>query len=370
MIIGVPREIKNNENRVGLTDAGVARLVSEGHMVLVESGAGLGSGLDDRDYSESGASIVGRDEVYDDAEMIIKVKEPQPDEATLMHEGQILFAYLHLAAEPHLAHILLGRKIKAVAYETITAADGSLPLLMPMSEVAGRMAVQVAAKYLQRDHGGKGILLGGGTGVPRGKVTIIGGGIVGFNAAKIAVGLGADVTIIDINRTRLEHLDNIFGGRVQTLDSTPNHIRTAVWQSDVLIGAVLIPGSRAPVLVPESLVKAMEPGSVVVDVAVDQGGCIETCHPTSHENPTFEVDGIIHYCVPNMPGVVPETSTQALTGATLGYASLIARNGLEAAVAGNASLRQGVNLYNGHVVYKPVAEALQLPYLYQTDWFR
>lgn len=364
MIIGVPKEIKNNENRVGLTEAGVAQFVNAGHEVRVQDGAGLGSGISDLDYVQAGAQMVPTiEDVYGHADMIIKVKEPQPAEYDLLQTGQILYAYLHLAAEPTLTDMLCQKKIKSIAYETIEAPDGSLPLLTPMSEVAGRMATQVGAQYLTKEHGGKGILLGGVTGVERGRVTILGGGVVGMNAAKIAVGMGADVTILDINRARLEYLDYTFQGRVQTLYSNARNIGAAVAGSDLVIGAVLLAGAKAPVLVTRKMVEAMAPGSVVVDVAVDQGGCIETCVPTSHAHPTFTVNGVIHYCVPNMPGVVARTSTYALTNATIRYGLMLANNGLEAATHVDSGLYKGLNTYDGHVTYEPVARALGRPYV-------
>lgn len=363
MIIGVPKEIKISENRVGLTEAGVKQLVKEGHTLYVEKDAGVGSGISNEQYEKAGAKILGtKAEVYAKADMIVKVKEPLPDEYDLMRENQILYTYLHLAAEPKLTKVLCDRKVKAVAYETIQFADGSLPLLTPMSEVAGRMATQVGAYYLQKDHGGKGILLGGVTGVERGHVAIIGGGIVGVNAAKMAVGLGADVTILDVNRARLEYLDHIFQGRVSTLYSNMQNIEKTVADCDLLIGGVLITGHKAPTLVSKSMVTSMGAGSVVVDVAVDQGGCIETCKPTSHVNPTYEVDGVIHYCVPNMPGVVARTSTYALTSATIKYASMLAAMGVEDAIAKDPALFKGLNVYKGYVCYEPVAKDLGMEY--------
>ncbi len=363
MIIGVPKEIKISENRVGMTEAGVAQLIKEGHTVYVEKDAGLGSQITNDQYQKVGAKILDtKKEVYDIADMIVKVKEPLPDEYNLMRENQILYTYLHLAAEPKLTKVLCERKVKSVAYETIQLENGSLPLLTPMSEVAGRMATQIGAFYLQRDHGGKGVLLGGVTGVRPAKVTIIGGGIVGTNAAKMAVGLGANVTVLDVNTARLEYLDDIFQGRCMTLYSNTKNIEEAVRDSDLLIGAVLITGQKAPMLVSKEMISSMSRGSVVVDVAVDQGGCIETCRPTSHQNPTYEIDGVIHYCVPNMPGVVPRTSTYALTNVTLRYASMIAAHGLEAAVEKSAPLRKGINVYNGFVCYEPVARDLAMEY--------
>jgi alanine dehydrogenase len=294
--------------------------------------------------------------------MIVKVKEPLPDEFELLQKGQILYTYLHLAAEPKLTQVLCDRGVKAVAYETIQREDGTLPLLTPMSEVAGRMATQVGAFYLQKDHGGKGVLLGGVTGVRPAKVTIIGGGVVGTNAAKMAVGLGADVTVLDVSTSRLEYLDDIFSGTITTLFSNSQNIEESVRQSDLVIGAVLIAGHKAPTLVTRQMVASMAKGGVVVDVAVDQGGCIETCRPTSHLQPTYEVDGIIHYCVPNMPGVVSRTSTYALTNVTLRYASIIAKVGLEPAVSKDPALAKGVNTYGGFVCYEPVAHDLKMPY--------
>ncbi len=363
MIIGVPKEIKISENRVGLTEAGVRQLIKEGHTVYVQKDAGLGSRITNEDYIQAGAKMMDTaKEIYGKAEMIMKVKEPLPDEYELLRENQILYTYLHLAAEPKLTKVLCERKVKAVAYETIQKEDGSLPLLVPMSEVAGRMATQVGAFYLQKDHGGKGILLGGVTGVKRGRVTIIGGGVVGINAAKMAVGLGADVTVLDVNTARLEYLDDVFQGRLTTMYSNTQNIEEAVVESDLVVGGVLITGHKAPVLVTKEMVSRMSPGSVVVDVAVDQGGCIETCRPTSHTNPTYEVSGVIHYCVPNMPGVVARTSTYALTNVTLRYGSMIAQMGVEDAIARDKALFQGLNVYNGYVCYEPVARDLGMEY--------
>ncbi|WP_347358314.1 alanine dehydrogenase [Bdellovibrio sp.] len=363
MIIGVPKEIKISENRVGLTEAGVRQYVNEGHTVIVEKDAGVGSGITNEQYEKAGAKIIDtKKEVYAKADMIQKVKEPLPDEYELMKENQILYTYLHLAAEAKLTKVLCERKVKAIAYETIQLDNGSLPLLTPMSEVAGRMATQIGAFYLQKNHGGKGILMGGVTGVKPGKVTIIGGGVVGTNAAKMAVGLGASVTILDVNTARLEYLDDIFQGRCMTLFSNAKNIEDSVKESDLVVGGVLITGHKAPTLVSKEMVASMSKGSVVVDVAVDQGGCIETCRPTSHTNPTYEVDGVIHYCVPNMPGVVPRTSTYALTNVTLKYGSMIAAMGVEDAVAKSPALLKGLNVYGGHVVYEPVARDLHMEY--------
>jgi len=363
MIIGVPKEIKISENRVGMTEAGARQLVKEGHTLIVEKDAGLGSGITNEQYEKSGAKIIDtKKEVYAKADMIMKVKEPLPEEYDLMRENQIIYTYLHLAAEPKLTKVLCERKVKAIAYETIELENRSLPLLTPMSEVAGRMATQIGAFYLQKDHGGKGVLMGGVTGVKPAKVTIIGGGVVGTNAAKMAVGLGAQVTILDVSTARLEYLDDIFQGRCQTLFSNAKNIEDSVRESDLVVGGVLITGQKAPTLVSKDLVSQMSKGSVVVDVAVDQGGCIETCRPTSHTSPTYEIDGVIHYCVPNMPGVVPRTSTYALTNVTLKYASMLAAMGVEDAVAKDKALMKGLNVYNGYVCYEPVARDLGMEY--------
>lgn len=363
MLIGVPKEIKISENRVGMTEAGVKQLVKEGHSIIVEKDAGVGSGITNEQYEKAGAKIIdSKKEVYQKADMIMKVKEPLPDEYDLLKENQILYTYLHLAAEAKLTKVLCERKVKAVAYETIQYDNGSLPLLTPMSEVAGRMATQIGAFYLQKDHGGKGILMGGVTGVRPAKVTIIGGGVVGINAAKMAVGLGASVTVLDVNTARLEYLDDIFQGRLMTLYSNAKNIEESVKDSDLVVGGVLITGHKAPTLVTKEMISSMSKGSVVVDVAVDQGGCIETCRPTSHQHPTYEVDGVIHYCVPNMPGVVPRTSTYALTNVTLKYASIIAQMGVEEAISKDKALYKGLNVYNGYVCYEPVARDLSMEY--------
>lgn len=363
MLIGVPKEIKISENRVGMTEAGVKQLVKEGHSIIVEKDAGVGSGISNEQYEKAGAKIIdSKKEVYQKAEMIMKVKEPLPDEYDLLKENQILYTYLHLAAEPKLTKVLCERKVKAIAYETIQNENGALPLLTPMSEVAGRMATQVGAFYLQKDHGGKGILMGGVTGVRPAKVTIIGGGVVGINSAKMAVGLGASVTVLDVNTARLEYLDDIFQGRLMTLYSNAKNIEESVRDSDLVVGGVLITGHKAPTLVTKEMISSMSKGSVVVDVAVDQGGCIETCKPTSHQQPTYEVDGVIHYCVPNMPGVVPRTSTYALTNVTLKYASIIAQMGVEDAISKEKALYKGLNVYNGFVSYEPVARDLGMEF--------
>ncbi|MFM1653140.1 alanine dehydrogenase [Brevibacillus sp. B_LB10_24] len=363
MIVGVPKEIKNNENRVALTPAGVTALVQNGHQVLVETNAGLGSGFNDSDYAAEGAKIVPSAADAWAADMVMKVKEPIASEYQYFREGLILFTYLHLAPEPELTKALMDKKVIAIAYETIQLDNGALPLLTPMSEVAGRMSVQIGAQFLEKIYGGKGVLLSGVPGVPKGEVVIVGGGIVGTNAAKMAAGLGANVTILDISADRLRQLDDLFQGKVQTLMSNSYNIANAVKKADLLIGAVLIPGARAPRLVTEEMVKTMSPGSVIVDVAIDQGGCIATSDRiTTHDNPTFEKHGVIHYSVANMPGAVARTSTLALTNVTMAYALQLANKGYRDAVIQNAALAKGVNVIDGKVVYKSVAEAHGLPY--------
>ncbi|HET9036705.1 MAG TPA: alanine dehydrogenase [Myxococcaceae bacterium] len=365
MIVGVPKEIKVREYRVGMVPGAVKALVDAGHQVLVESGAGVGSGLPDNDYARAGAQLISSaDEVWKRAEMIVKVKEPIAPEYARMQDGQIVYTYFHLAGvDPELTKVLLKKKVAAVAYETIELDDGSLPLLRPMSEVAGRMSIQVGAMCLEKEHGGKGILLGGVPGVRRGRVAILGGGVVGTNAAKIAVGMGADVTILDIHQGQLAYLDDVFLGRVEVLSSDSETIARAVREADLVIGGVLITGGKAPKLVREDLIREMVPGSVVVDVAVDQGGCIETCRPTTHDNPTYVVHGVVHYCVANMPGAVPQTSTFALTNVTRPYARRIADLGLVEAVRRDKALARGVNTYGGSVTYEAVARDLGHPYV-------
>jgi alanine dehydrogenase len=366
MIVGVPKEIKTHEYRVGLVPGGVRALVARGHRVLMEKDAGQGSGISDAELVKAGAKIVTTSaEVWGQADMVIKVKEPLPPEYDLMREGQIVYTYFHLAAVPELLKALLKRGVSAVAYETIQMGDGSLPLLKPMSEVAGKMSIQVGAASLEKEHGGKGVLLGGVPGVRRGKVVILGAGVVGTNAAKAAVGLGADVAILDINLDRLGYLDDIFGGRVTTINSDTAQIERAVIDADLVVGAVLIAGARAPKLVTEALVAEMSEGSVVVDVSVDQGGCIETCHPTTHDNPTYIKHGVVHYCVANMPGAVAQTSTFALTNATTPFALKIADMGLVDAVSQKLPLELGLNTYGGKVTNRAVAESLGHPY---TPW--
>jgi len=362
--IGVPKEIKLDENRVSLTPAGTKVLVSKGYQVLVQQGAGLGSGFEDADYVAAGAKILpDAASVWVEADMIIKVKEPLPSEYPLMKKRQLLFTYLHLAPEPELTRVLIEKEIDAIAYETVQLPNRNLPLLTPMSEIAGRMSVQIGAHFLEKRYGGKGVLLGGVPGVPPAEVVIIGGGTVGTNAAKIAVGMGAKVTILDINLDRLRYLDDIFGSRIQTAASNEHTISEAVKRADLLVGSVLIPGAKAPRLVTEDMVKTMKPGSVIVDVAIDQGGCIETMdHTTTHSDPTFIKHGVVHYSVPNIPGAVPRTSTMALTNATLPYAVLLAEKGFKEAVRQNSALAKGVNVTAGKVTYPAVAEAHNLPY--------
>lgn len=363
MIIGVPKEVKNRENRVAAVPGGVKMMVDAGHQVLVQKGAGLGAGIPDEGFAAAGAKIIDRaEDVWSDADMIIKVKEPVDSEFPLMREGQILYTYLHLAAAQELGHELVKKKVASIAYETIQLENGSLPLLTPMSEVAGRMSVQVGAQCLQKHRGGKGLLLGGVPGVRRGRVTIIGGGVVGINAAKMAIGLGARVTILDVNAARLAYLDDVFGTDIDTLMSNPENIAQSVAESDLVIGAVLIAGAKAPCLVSREMVRAMEKDSAIVDVAVDQGGCVETIRPTSHDDPIFVEEDVIHYGVTNIPGDVPKTSTYALTNVTLSYALQIANKGLNGALKDSQPLRYGLNTYEGHATHPAVAEALGLSY--------
>lgn len=363
MIIGIPREIKSDEARVGATPAWVHSLVQAGHRVLVETGAGMGSGYLDEAYRAAGAELVAEHgAVFADAEMVLKVKEPIAAEYDLLHPGLILFCFLHLAAEPALTRALLEHRVAAVAYETVQSADGTLPLLAPMSEVAGRMAVQVGAHYLERPHGGKGKLLGGVPGVLPGEVVVIGGGTVGTNAAQIALGMGAHVTILDTNVDRLRSLSEILGGNRSTLMSNAANVGDTVRKADLLVGAVLIPGARAPRLVSADMVASMAPGSVVVDVAIDQGGCIETSRPTTHSDPIFQVGEVVHYGVTNMPGAVPHTSTQALCNVTMAYAMKLAQLGFERAVAADARLARGVNCFAGRITHQAVAEGLNEPF--------
>ncbi|MGI6129070.1 MAG: alanine dehydrogenase [bacterium] len=364
MIIGVPKEIKDNEYRVGMTPAGVAAMKSAGHRVLVEKGAGLGSGITDDEFVQAGAEILARaTDVYSTADMIIKVKEPLATEYDLMKEGQILFAYLHLAAEKELTDALIQKNVVSVAFETVQLPNGALPLLVPMSVIAGRMSIQIGIHYLEKQNGGKGVLISGVPGVLPSKVVVVGGGTVGYNAARQAIGLGADVTIVDIKPERLVELDDLFQGRVKTLMSNAYNIANQVKDADLVVGAVLIPGARTPVLVKEDMVRTMTPGSVLVDVAIDQGGSIETMDRiTSHSNPTFVKHGVVHYSVPNIPGAVPRTATFALANATLPYALQLANKGWKKALQDNASLAKGLNVVDGKITYKAVADFMGLPY--------
>src|SRR5437868_46997 len=358
MLIGVPKEVKDQEWRVGIVPAGVKALTDAGHKVIVQTKAGDGSSMPDEEYKHAGAEIVDTaDDVWKRADMVVKVKEPIAQEVKNFRDGLVLFTYLHLAPIPDLTNELLKKNVIGIAYETVTDKNHALPLLTPMSEVAGRMSVQVGASYLEKEKGGRGVLLGGVPGVPPASVVIIGGGIVGTHAAKIAMGMGANVTIIDVNLNRLRELDDIFGGRVHTLASTSYSIAKSTAEADLVIGGVLIPGAAAPKLVTKQMVSRMKPGAVIVDVAIDQGGCIETARPTTHSDPANVVDGGVHYCVTNMPGSVPHTSTLALTNATLPYVLKLAQMGAVAAIKADSGIREGVNTYKGHVTYKAVAES-------------
>ncbi|WP_281186017.1 alanine dehydrogenase [Staphylococcus schleiferi] len=368
MRIGIPREIKNNENRVGLSPSGVHALVEAGHEVLVETRAGEGSYFEDIDYVQAGAEISDSQSQVWDVDMVIKVKEPLSEEYAYFKEGLILFTYLHLANEPELTQALIDKKVVAIAYETVQLADRTLPLLTPMSEVAGRMSTQIGAQFLQRFNGGMGILLGGIPGVQKGKVTIIGGGQAGTNAARIALGLGADVTILDVNPKRLQELEDLFDGRVQTIMSNPLNIEAHVIESDLVIGAVLIPGAKAPKLVTEAMIKKMKPGSVVVDIAIDQGGIFETTDGiTTHDNPTYIKHDVVHYAVANMPGAVPRTSTIGLNNATLPYALQLANKGYQRALIENEPLSHGLNVFAGQITNKAVADAFNYSYTSVSD---
>ena len=363
MIIGVPKEIKNNENRVALTPAGAMELSKRGHQVYVQATAGLGSGFQDDEYESAGAKILPTiEDVYGIAEMIIKVKEPIESEYKLIRADQLLFTYFHFASYEPLTQAMIDSGSVCLAYETVELEDRSLPLLVPMSEVAGRMSIQEGAKYLEKPMGGKGVLLGGVPGVAPANVVVLGGGIVGTEAAKMAAGLGANVSILDISLPRLRYLADTMPANVTTLYSNEYNIRKIITTADIIVGAVLIPGAKAPKLITRDMLKEMQPGTVLVDVAVDQGGCIETCTPTTHENPTFVIDDIVHYCVANMPGAVPYTSTIALTNATLPYAIQLADKGWEQACRDNHPLSLGLNVVKGKVVYKGVADAFDLPY--------
>lgn len=363
MKIGCLKEIKKHEYRVGLTPSDVKSYIMRGHRVYIQKDAGLAAGSEDALYKSAGAMIYASpEEVFEISDMIIKVKEPLPEEYELFHEGQILYTYLHLAANRGLTKMLMDKKIKAVAYETIENDEKQLPCLKPMSEIAGRLAVQEGAKYLEKTYGGRGVLLGGVPGVARGRVGILGGGVVGTNACKIASGIGADVTILDINATRLAYLDDIFGSRITTLYSTDANIEQVLRESDLLIGAVLLPGAKAPILVKKAQLKLMKPGAVIVDVAVDQGGCIETIHATTHDDPVYVVNSVVHYGVANMPGAVALSSTKALTSTTLPYGLLIAEHGLEEACRRSKEISKGVNIYKGKCVYENVAKAFDIKY--------
>src|SRR5437588_1372300 len=358
MLIGVPKEVKDQEWRVGIVPAGVKALTDAGHKVIVQTKAGDGSSMPDEEYKHAGAEIVGTaDDVWKRADMVVKVKEPIAQEVKNFRDGLVLFTYLHLAPIPDLTNDLLKKNVTGIAYETVTDKNHTLPLLTPMSEVAGRMSVQVGASYLEKEKGGRGVLLGGVPGVAPATVTIIGGGIVGTYAAKIALGMGANVTIIDLNLNRLRELDDIFGGRLHTLASNSYSIARATAEADLVIGGVLIPGASAPKLVTQQMVSKMKKGSVIVDVAIDQGGCVETARPTTHSNPSYVVDGVVHYCVTNMPGAVPHTSTLALTNATFPYVMKLAQHGAEAAIKADDGIRQGVNTYKGHLTYAAVAQS-------------
>ncbi len=363
MKIGVPKEIKNNENRVALTPAGTQELVKRGHTVYIETTGGSGSGFLDEEYVAAGATIIpGAAEVFAAAEMIMKVKEPVEQEYALIRKDQLVFTYFHFASYEPLTKAMIASGAICLAYETVERIDGSLPLLVPMSEVAGRMAIQEGAKYLEKPLKGRGILLGGVPGVRPAKVLILGGGVVGTNAAKIAAGMGADVTIMDLNINRLRYLDDVMPKNVHTIVSNEYTIREMIKDIDLIIGGVLVPGAKAPKLITRDMLKTMRPGTVLVDVAVDQGGCIETCRPTTHEDPTYIIDDVVHYCVANMPGAVPYTSTLALTNATLPYAIRLANVGWKDAAQESLELRNGLNIIQGKVVYKAVADAFDLPY--------
>lgn len=361
MVIGIPKEIKNNESRVGMTPAGVFELVRQGHTVHVQSGAGEGSGFQDADYKQAGAHILDTiGQVYALSEMIVKVKEPIEEEYHLVQKGQILFTYFHFASSETLTRAMIDRKGVCIAYETVEDADGSLPLLTPMSEVAGRMAIQQGAKYLEKPKKGKGVLLGGVPGVPPGRVLVLGAGTVGIQAAKMAAGLGAHVTIMDVNMKRLRYVNDVMPNHVVTEYSNEYNLRKHLRTHDLVVGGVLIKGARAPKLIRRDMLKLMHPGAVIVDVAVDQGGCVETSRPTTHEDPIFIIDDVVHYCVANMPGAVPYTSTKALTNVTLPYVLDLANKGWERACAEDASLARGLNIVKGEIVYREIAEAFDL----------
>jgi len=363
MIIGIPKEIKEDEYRVGIVPAGVRELVSHRHKVFIEKNAGIGSGVSDEEYKREGAIVIDNpEEIYSQSDMIMKVKEPLPSEYSFLKKGQILYAFLHLAPAKKLTEALLEREVIAIAYETVELNDGSLPLLIPMSEVAGRMSVHEGAKYLEREKGGRGILLGGVPGVNPGNVVILGGGVVGSNAARMAVGAGANVTLLDTNLAKLRFLDDIFKGRMTTLSSNNHNIVASIEKADLVIGGVLIIGAKAPKLITKAMLSNMQKGAVIIDVCIDQGGTMETSRPTTHSNPTFVEEGIIHYCVANMPGALSRTSTFALTNATFPYALQLANNGVIKSIQMNSALRKGVNIFKGQVTYSSVSRALNLPH--------
>ncbi len=368
MLVGVPKEIKNSEYRIGITPSGVLELTSKGHKVLVQRDGGKEIGLFNEDYITAGAEIVDTaEEIFSRADMIVKVKEPQPAECKMLRKGQILFTYLHLAPDPQQTRLLLESEAIAIAYETVTDSHGSLPLLAPMSEVAGRMSIQAGAHSLEKIKGGSGILLGGVPGVAPANVVVIGGGIVGLNAARMAMGMGADTTVLDRSLERLREIDDLFDGRIKTLYSTKDSLESSVKSADLVVGAVLIPGAAAPKLVTKEMLKTMKNGSVVVDVAIDQGGCFETSRATTHQEPTYEVEGVVHYCVANMPGGVARTSTFALTNATLPYMIELANKGYKQALQENEHLRNGLNIHQGKVTYEAVASDLDYPYCAPLD---
>jgi alanine dehydrogenase len=362
MRIGIPKETKPDEYRVAVVPSGVRALASAGHQVLIAQGAGMGSGIKDAEFQAAGAILCHQEEVFTESDMVMKVKEPLPHEWSLLRPGQILFAYLHLAAAPALAHALLEQKVSAVAFETIQTANGALPLLTPMSEIAGRMSIHVGAKCLEKESGGRGVLLAGVPGVEPGKVVILGGGMVGTNAARMAFGMGAEVTLLDINVERLRYLDDLFHGRVKTLVPHEQLIQDMLSQADLVVGAALIPGARTPHIIRRPMLQHMPPGAVFVDVSIDQGGCAETSRPTTHSQPTYVVDGVVHYCVANMPGAVARTATFALANVTLPYALALANKGLHQALADDAALAKGLNLYQGQVTHPAVAASLALAY--------
>jgi alanine dehydrogenase len=362
MRIGIPQEIKSDEYRVGVVPTGVRTLTQAGHQVLVEHGAGLGSGIEDAEFRAAGATLCSQEEVFAQSDMIMKVKEPLPQEWPLLRPGQLLYAYLHLAAAPELTQALLQLSVSALAFETIQAPNGTLPLLIPMSEIAGRMSIHAGAKCLEKESGGRGVLLAGVPGVEPGKIVIIGGGMVGMNAARMALGMGADITLFDINMERLRYLDDYFLGRVKTLMSHEQHLQERLTQVDLVVGAALIPGARTPRVISREMIRQMPTGAVFVDVSIDQGGCSETSEATTHSQPTYVVDGVVHYCVANMPGAVARTATFALANVTLPYALALANKGLHQALADDLALAKGLNLHQGKVTHPAVAESLDLAY--------